>query len=232
MNIKLSSKTVSNLFTTIVTLLVTVHILQALLYHLAGFDYSGFIDLDTENNLPTFYTAMALEFSAILLFLIYWQKKQSHRKESLYWLGLALIFAFLGFDETAQVHEEVSDFFTSIVEASGVLYFPWIIPYGLATGLVALIYWPWLIHLPKETQKNFIIAGVVFLAGAIGMEMIGAHHADLYDVYDWRYTISYTVEETLEMLGIVLFIRALMDYINQNIQQITISFTQNDVDTD
>jgi hypothetical protein len=232
MNIKLSPKAVSDLFTTIVTLLVTAHILQAALYHLAGFDYSRYLDLDTENNLPTFYSSMALEFSAILLFLIYWQKKQLYRKESFYWLGLALIFAFLGFDETAQVHEEVSDFFTLIVEASGVLYFPWIIPYGLATGLIALVYWPWLIQLPRETQKNFVIAGLVFLSGAIGMEMIGAYHADLYDVYDWRYTISYTFEETLEMLGIVLFIRALMDYISQNIQQITVSFTQHNVDTD
>jgi len=226
MKINLSSKSIADVFITIVTLLVTAHIVQVTLYHLDVFDYSRFLDFDTENNLPSFYSAMAIEFCAILLLIIYLHSKNTNSKEAGYWLGLAIIFAFLGFDETAQIHEIVSDFFTLIVDASGVLYFPWVLPYGLATGLVALIYWPWLRRLPRVSRNGFVIAGGVFVSGAIGIEMVSASVADVYSVSDWRYTIFYTVEETLEMSGIVLFIRALVRHMTQHIHQVTFDFSE------
>lgn len=226
MKINLSPKAVTSIFITIVTLLATAHIAQVTLYHFDIFDYSRFLDFDTENNLPSFYSAMAIEFCALLLLVIYWHSKNADSKEAGYWLGLAIIFAFLGFDETAQMHEIVSDFFILIVDATGVLYFPWVIPYGLATGLVALIYWPWLQRLPQASHNGFIIAGGVFVSGAIGMEMISASIADAYSVSDWRYTIFYTAEEILEMSGIVLFIRALVRHIGQHIHQVTFDFSE------
>jgi len=224
MNIKLRTQSIFRFFTILVALLVSAHIIQISLYHFDVIKYIKFIDLDIENNLPSFYSSMAIEFCAVLLAVIFWYKKQSGSKESRYWLGLAFIFLFLGFDEATQIHEEFSDIFEEIIDASGFLYFAWVIPYGTVTVIIGLLYWSWLWKLPANTRNGFVIAGVTFLSGAIGFEMISAVYADEHSVYDWRYSIAYTIEETLEMSGIVLFIRALLFYIEQNVGQISLDF--------
>ncbi|MFT5117188.1 MAG: hypothetical protein ACI9NY_000717 [Kiritimatiellia bacterium] len=225
MKVGLSVSSIYLTFKIIVALLVSAHIIQISIYHLDWADYIKFLDLDIENNLPSFYSAMAIELCAVLLCIIYLDKKQQQLRERWHWLGLAIIFALLGFDETAQLHEEVSDYFTLLVDASGVLYYPWVLPYGIAVAVVGLIYLPWLKRLPTNTQLHFIVAGMIFIAGAIVMEMISATYADTYNTDDWRYSLSYTIEETLEMTGIILFIRALLHYIAATIGHIHFSFT-------
>lgn len=222
MTLHLSTSSVFRLFKVIISLIILAHIIQITAHHLGYIDYIRFLDLDIENNLPSFYSAMAIELCAILLCIIFLHKKQQQAKGCWQWLVLAIIFAFLGFDETAQIHEEIGDFFTTMVNASGILYFPWVVPYGIAVSIIGLAYLPWLLRLPRNTQIRFIIAGTLFLSGAIAMEMVSASYADLYDVSDWRYSITYTIEETLEMTGIILFIRALLLYIGESMRSVTI----------
>jgi hypothetical protein len=221
MTLHLSVLSAYRVLKVIVFILVLAHIIQITAYHLGHIDYVRFIDLDIENNLPSFYSSMAIELCAVLLFIIYLSKKQQ-LSGSWQWLMLAIIFAFLGFDETAQIHEEAGDFVTQMVNASGILYFPWVLPYGIAVGILGLTFLPWLLRLPRDTQMRFIIAGTVFITGAIIIEMISARYADIYDVSDWRYSITYTIEETLEMAGIVFFIRALLLYISETVHSVTV----------
>jgi len=75
--------------------------------------------------------------------------------------------------------------------------------------------------LPKKTLKFFIIAGVVFLTGAVGLELIGGRVEELYGIpvektfdnsANVLFKFLYTCEEFLEMLGIIIFIYALTSY--------------------
>ncbi|NER04565.1 MAG: hypothetical protein F6K17_19105, partial [Okeania sp. SIO3C4] len=50
------------------------------------------------------------------------------------------------------------------------------------------------------------------VGGGIGMEMIGGYYAYLYDTKNFFYEILVTIEEFLEMLGVVVFIYALLCY--------------------
>ncbi|MFT7388766.1 MAG: hypothetical protein ACI8VC_002023 [Candidatus Endobugula sp.] len=224
MNVSLSISSIYFTFKIIVALLVSAHIIQISVYHLDWAPYIKFLDLDIENNLPSFYSAMAIELCAVLLLVVYLDKKQHQLRERWHWLGLAIIFALLGFDEAAQLHEEVSDYFTLLLDASGVLYYPWVVPYSIAVAIVGIIYLPWLKRLPTDTQLHFVVAGVTFISGAIVIEMISASLADAYDTDDWRYSMSYTIEETFEMTGIILFIRALLHYISVTIGHINLRF--------
>ncbi len=77
--------------------------------------------------------------------------------------------------------------------------------------------------LPKKIMILFIVSGTTFVAGAIGFEMLcGRHHA-LYGKNDLVYSIFYTCEEFLEMLGIVIFIYTLLLYIASQFKLLTIS---------
>ena len=61
----------------------------------------------------------------------------------------------------------------------------------------------------------FYISGIVYVSGAVGMEMIGAKYYEIYletqqDAQDFGYVLLTTAEEILEMSGIALFIFSLL----------------------
>jgi len=56
---------------------------------------------------------------------------------------------------------------------------------------------------------------VIFLTGVLGIELLGAREADLHGTETVVYCLLYTLEEMLEMLGIILFIYALLSHLVQ-----------------
>lgn len=168
-------------------------------------------DFNTEQNLPTLYSSLSLMFSAFLLLLIAIQHK-SVDSPYLHWLGLAIIFAFLSIDETASLHEKLGDPVREYLNTSGLLFYAWVIPYMLALGMIILIYAKFLTRLPKRTMSLFIISGVIFVAGAIGCELLSGLQFELHGTNNALYRLIYTCEEFFEMFSIVIFIYALFDY--------------------
>ena len=95
----------------------------------------------------------------------------------------------------------------------GFLYYAWVIPYGIALLLALIPLTKLLLKLPVEISRLFFISGVIFVAGAIGLEMIEGKIQFSDSRYNINYLILYSIEETLEMLGVSLFIYALLRYI-------------------
>ncbi len=176
-------------------------------------DFIEYFDFGIEGNIPTLYSAVALLICSALLALIVrlnWHRPGGRRGQ---WLGLSVIFLFLALDEGTAIHENLSDLLELYMPAEGPLYFLWVIPYGIASLVLALIYVRFVLGLPRLTRLRFIFAGSLFLAGAIGVEMLGAMAADDAGYDTVLYTVLYSVEELFEMLGIVLFIYALLSYL-------------------
>lgn len=172
-----------------------------------------FFDFDIEGNIPTLYSAVAVFICSALLALIArinWDRPDGKRY---YWLGLAILFLFLGLDEGTAIHEELSDFLEQYLVAEGALYFLWVIPYGIASIVLALLYLKFVWQLPAVTRLRFIAAGLLFLGGALGFEMLSAIAADRSGYDSVSYTLLYSIEEMLEMLGIVLFLYALLSHL-------------------
>lgn len=178
------------------------------------FGLLDFFDLDIEGNVPSLYSAVAVLFCSALLALIThvnWYKSDGKR---FYWLGLTILFLFLAVDEGTAIHEQVGTFLERYMNARGALYFLWVIPYGVLTLVVGLAYSKFVWELPKDTRLRFITAGVIFLVGALGIEMLGAREADLHGTNTITYCLLFTFEEMLEMLGIILFIYALLTHLH------------------
>jgi len=64
----------------------------------------------------------------------------------------------------------------------------------------------------------------VFLAGALGFEMLSAIAADRSGYDSVGYTLLYSIEETLEMLGIVLFLYALLSHLAEETGGLVLRF--------
>ena len=68
----------------------------------------------------------------------------------------------------------------------------------------------------------FVAAGVIFLTGALGIEMLSAREVDQHSIYTITYCLLYTFEELFEMLAIVLFIYALLSFIVEETGRLSI----------
>ena len=190
--------------------------------------YSGrLFRLDEEINIPTLYSSLALAFCSILLAIISYMKRVINSSYAGYWKGLSLIFLYLAIDEMCSIHEILSTL-RPILNASGLLYFTWVIPGSIFVAVFVLIFWRFIQSLPRKTRNLFIIAGTIYVGGAIGMEMIGGYHSEAYGEDNPMYSLITTIEESLEMFGIAVFIYALLSYIasHLNVVNLRVDFHQ------
>lgn len=72
----------------------------------------------------------------------------------------------------------------------------------------------------------FLVSGTTFISGAIGFEMLGGRQADLYGTNNVLYSFYYTCEESLEMIGIAIFIYTLLSYMVNQFGDIKITISK------
>ena len=182
--------------------------------------------VDKERNIPTYFSALLLLTASTLLGVIAFFRKRDRSADSTYWLVLSLGFAYMSADEVLQIHEKLVRPIREVLGLSqstlGIFYFTWVIP-GMAIILLLGIYFlRFLINLQKQTRIDFIVAAALYLGGAIGVELLGGFYAESHGQLNYTYCFLATVEETLEMVGVVVFIRAILSYIESNYPKITI----------
>lgn len=133
----------------------------------------------------------------------------------------------LSMDEASSIHELFTEPLRRLLHTSGFFYFAWVIP-GLAFVLtIAIIYWRFLLHLPTRTRWLFVVAAILYIAGAIGTELVGGWYVELYGRKNLIYSILAMLEETLEMFGIIVFVYALLDYVIVNVGEVRIRIRSN-----
>ncbi len=226
MNIKLVKKDIFIKLVCFILFLLLAHIMGVVsrLYLGHGYAYGlvPLFDFGAEKNIPTLYSSFAIIIASMLLLVI----TLMHKKQGTSWLpwaGLAVIFLFLSIDEIASIHERLGGPVRETLDTSGLLYFAWVIPYGVALGIFVIAYLKFLIDLPRKTMVLFVASGSIFVLGAIGFELLGGRHFELYGRENIMYSVYYTCEEFLEMLGIAVFIYTLLSYITDQFTSLTLT---------
>jgi hypothetical protein len=185
---------------------------------------SRLLDVNNENSIPAWYSSITLLFCAILLWLVSSVKQQRGDNYIKHWKGLSIIFLLLSLDEAASVHEILIPF-GGLFNARGLLMFIWVIPGMIFVLSVALVYWKFLLALPAKTRYLFLAAGAVYVSGTIGLEMMGGQYIHLTGKWGGMgLALILAMEELLEMLGIFIFIYALLSYIDTNFKDIQLHF--------
>lgn len=168
-----------------------------------------FFNLGSEANLPTYFSALLFLAVAALLWLIGLQHRRSGSPIAWQWWGLSLLLAFLSADEAAMIHDGlVGAMWTRYFgRGQGVLYYNWYKAYVPALVIVGGLYVPFMRRLPRPLFVRLAVAVAVFLTGAVGIEVIESYMKS-YAINGLNLLI--TVEESAEMAGLVLAIRALL----------------------
>jgi len=73
-------------------------------------------------------------------------------------------------------------------------------------------------------RRTFFVAATIYIGGCIGFELIGGHYAELHGRENLIYSMIATVEESLEMGGIIVFIWGLLTYISENHKEVRLLF--------
>ena len=182
--------------------------------------YLLIVDLNAESNLPTFYSTLLLLFASVILLVIATKEKQKF-----HWYFLGLLFLFLSLDENIGIHEHFDTLTRSVLDTAprGIFYFSWIIPYGIALAILLAFLYKFIWNLPNKTKFLFLMSGIIFVSGAIGLEMISGIYAENSGFQTRAFRLLTFFEEILEITGVSLFIFALLDYIENNFGVLTIS---------
>lgn len=181
--------------------------------------------LDGEANIPTWYSASLLLLCAFLLAIIAWAHRQRDTVYDVRWLILAVVFVLLSLDETAQLHELAIVPLRDRFHPTGFLYYAWIVPAGICAAAFALAYVSFLARLPRRTARLICLSGALYVGGAIGMEALSGELASLHGEHNLGYHAIITVEELLEMVGLVVFIYTLLDYIGRQFPALRLRVT-------
>lgn len=219
MKLFISSRKVLRILLLTIFILLIGNIVTIILLPVFDYNYNKsiirLINFDTENNFPTLFSFLILSISSILLFFIAKMNKEANY-DFKYWLFLGWVFMFLAIDEAISIHEIIGGIVQRTFKTDGIFYFAWVIPYGILLILLLITLRKFLNNLPKEILKLFLFSGLIFVIGAIGFEMIGSKIRYDIGMNNTNYIVVYTIEETLEMVGISLFIYALLRYITIN----------------
>jgi hypothetical protein len=197
----------------LVILAVAMHFLAALFPDSAQMSFfEDLFDLNVEANVPTWFSSSLWLGAAALAAWLALTARRDNRS----WAVVAAIAAYLSLDESATLHERFGESFslaTLSVLPDGVWFFyaSTVLMLGFL-AVVGLGLLRFVLRLPRHAGLGIIVAGFVFVLGAAGFESLGAAVSNGYFVPSTNgfWLVAIAVEEGLEMLGIILFIHALL----------------------
>jgi len=201
----------------VVAILLAAYVLSALFEKIMGVDsvltqafYYAF-DMDGEDNVPAAFSFLILfSAAALLLSIAFITAIKTHKK---FWLILSFIFMFLACDEFMQIHEHLGLYMKEHTTKSvGGSNFVWVLPYGIFALTVGILLMRFLFQLPKKTRNLFFLSGFIYVFSALIIDYVQGiiQKQGLEKIY---YKMLTCIEEPGEMIGVILFIYALLDYI-------------------
>ena len=178
-------------------------------------------DVDMENSVPTWFSTICLFLCAIALAAIALTEWRGKGPLRLYWFGLTGTFVLLSLEEAASFHETLSAPLRNVLHTGSFLHFAWVIPGGFFVAGFLWVFWGFLRQIPAETRRGFLIAGFVYCSGSLGVEMINGRYLSLHGE-DFNYSLMCVLEESLEMAGVILFLRSLLSYLADHVGSLTV----------
>ena len=214
--LSINPKKIARSLVYVTVFLTLIYIISGILEKMLGVEsivtkslYYAF-DMDGEDNIPSAFSFVILVLSAVLLIVI--GKSTSITKHRKFWFLLSFIFLFLACDEFMQIHEKLGMYLKDSKESVGGSNFVWVLPYGIAALAVGFLFIRFVLQLPRKTRNLFFIAGFLYVFSALFIDYLQGiiQKQGLPKTY---YKVLTCIEEPGEMIGVIIFIYALLDFL-------------------
>ena len=225
-NAEISRMKIVNALVFITALLFLFHVAASVIPTKIGFGFfpgdnvfCRLFNMDMESNIPTWFQSAILFSSSLLAAWSALTYSREDKRIRNFWFFVSVILMYLSTDEISILHErfrmpsniEIS-FGTLILPA----HFVWIIPGIVAVLIVGSLIIKPLFMIDKATRLRLLLAGFIYVAGAIGCEIIGA---SIWETSGKFRTLSYSlvagVEELGEITGCIICLRAILMELSQ-----------------
>jgi len=190
-----------------------------------GYKIFSLLTVDFGASLPTYFNTLLILIAFIVLAMISIHLKNVKSVLVYNWLLLTLAFLVLSLDENPEVHK----FFVQTISRYGsagkrlVINYAWGMPYGAMVVLFMFFLFRFISALPKEIAKGFLVSGIIYVGGAIVIGKYGVKALQIRGFHNIRYTMVASIEESLEMIGLTLFIYFLLKYIRMEFKSFSFS---------
>lgn len=179
-------------------------------------------DVDAEGNIPTWYSIVLLAAAGGLALLIGVLRRRQAQSRWGWWIASGILLLLLSLDESASIHEQAFEPMQRLFGVlSGPFAFAWVIAGLAAVVVVLLVFARFYLSLPNDTKLGIGIGGLVYLGGALGVEMLaGALVPYLVPIgqgTSFAMNVLSGIEELLEMTGVVLVIRAFLVHLARHV---------------
>ncbi len=188
-------------------------------------DWTRIFNLDREMNIPTWYSGLMLVSCGLIIRGIFAIKKSQSDRFWRQWRILSIIFFILAIDEIASIHEIlIIDDLADALNLPSFWHSVWVIPGTILVAIFIWKYWKFILYLPKELRRYFLIAISLYVGGALGMEMVGSYYDGIDGQQNLVYAMLATIEEVMEMMGCVVFIYGLLTYLGELSAGVQVNF--------
>lgn len=163
---------------------------------------------DRRLNFPFFFSLFLQLTNLYLLFRIL-SREQLTKSQRRFWRTLFITFFLFALDETFYIHQhfKMSTFgvIASYDRASWSHYL-WVIPYFVVFGSLFIMLFVYSRDIARDLRVKMLVAGTIFLSGAVAMEFVGTFYAVFKPEGDVYLLLIKSAEGVLQMVGSVMFI--------------------------
>jgi hypothetical protein len=175
------------------------------------YELSNRVDFDDEVSVPTWFSqALFLAISGGSFLLSFMQKAPAARR---LWAFLGVVALLLSIDEVGALHELLLQTIHLLLfgeTGPTIVANAWLALLPIILAAAIITFWVMLKHVPMRTIRLFVMGGIVFLIGAIFVDIVTT--ADNVNTF-YNKGILVGIEESLELLGVSTILYAIIDYI-------------------
>ena len=207
----------------IVLLLMNIAVLYSKLFlgHGSLFGLVWLFNFNEEKNIPALFATFLILINSALFYLLY--KEGIAQPKNTRWRILSYVFIFLALDELFSFHEELIVPLREFFDASGLLYFTWVIPYVIFVVALSMYMIPLFFKMDRRYLAMYLISGTLFISGAVIVELFEGRHFERFGDDVWFYAFV-TFEELLEITGMALCMFTSIHYLHTKCESIDFLF--------
>lgn len=156
------------------------------------------LNVDTERNLPSWWSTMLLGAGGILHLGGGWIARRTGARGVPAWVLVGVLLLALSLDEAISIHETLAELRGVIATPFDFEYFWLVIGVPLAVVILLVVVLSGL-RMPAHSLAMLLLGFLLLFGGAVGVEAIES--AQFEQGRDADVTLSYHREEALEMVG-------------------------------
>ena len=188
-------------------LLVIFHLVNVLLQG-PSIHFERLFDLDTESNIPTWFSSFLLALSGLTAYRC--SQLSSGHREKTPWMLLATVLLYLSCDEVAGLHETMNLLARKYFSLEWIKGPVW--PFILGPVFLTVVVWL-AFRLRRDLRGSFRAARLMRLGALLwicGSVVFEASISLLPESLFWVKKIEIVIEESFELIGTIIFLAGLL----------------------